>query len=91
MSLFIWSNYYFGVSIAAMMAMLFSQESHSQPYVAPAVGATLNMVIFYGHDYDYDSDYDANLSKLPPEIGNTGVLFSMKSLLEIIEIPTSIW
>ena len=43
------------------VAMLFSQESHSQPYVAPAVGATINMVIFYGHDYDYDydSDYDS--------------------------------
>ena len=48
-----------GVSIAAMLAMLFSQESHSQPYVAPAVGATLNIVIFYCHDYVYDYDYDS--------------------------------
>ena len=45
------SNYYFLVARSL-------HQSHSQPYVGPAVGATINMVIFYGHDYDYDYDYD---------------------------------
>ena len=45
------SNYYFLIARSL-------HQSHSQPYVAPTMGATLNMVIFYGHDYDYDYDYE---------------------------------
>ena len=45
------SGYYFLIARSL-------HQSQSQPYVAPAVGSTINMVIFYGHDYDYDDDYD---------------------------------